>query len=500
MMMSTCKAAIRQWPRCLRRQAPRISLSHLSRPVLQQPALRRTYASISAAELKFGQPLHETHPHILEPGELTPGITALEYAQRRSRLANKLPKYAVAVLAAAEVTYRASGIFNEYRQDSNFFYLTGFNEPNALAVIANDGSGDNHLFHLYCREKDAKAELWDGARSGTRAAIDVFNADESGDIERIGDLLPKILADATEIYTDIPAFNPGRSSLHRYLYGPTGASEKLKKIVDHRKVKPLRSILNEMRVFKSEDEVVQLRRVGQASGRAFTESMRQTFSKEKDLTAFLEYNFKRNGCDNSAFVPVVAGGSNALSIHYTRNDDVLRDGDMVLVDGGGEAGTYISDITRTWPVNGKFSDPQRDLYNAVLNVHRSCVSLCREDAGLSLDRLHSVAETGLRDQLIQLGFDVSGGAMGILFPHHLGHYIGLDVHDCSGYSRGYNLKAGQCITVEPGIYVPDDERWPARFRGIGIRIEDSVCVGDDSPIVLTTEAVKEVDDIEALRD
>lgn len=272
---------------------------------------------------------------------------------------------------------------------------------------------------------------------------------QTGDIERIGDSLPRILSDATEIYTDIPAFNPGRSSLHRYLYGPTGASEQLKKVVDYRKVKPLRPILNEMRVFKSEDEVVQMRAVGQASGRAFTESMRHTFSKEKDLTSFLEYNFKINGCDTSAFVPVVAGGSNALSIHYTRNDDVLNDGDMVLVDGGGEGGTYISDITRTWPVNGKFSDPQRDLYNAVLNVHRSCVSLCRENANLSLDRLHTVAENGLKEQLQQLGFDVSGNAMGTLFPHHLGHYIGLDVHDCPGYPRGYSLKAGQCITVEP---------------------------------------------------
>ncbi|THC90970.1 hypothetical protein EYZ11_009578 [Aspergillus tanneri] len=429
-------------------------------------------------------------------------VNPLEYAQRRSRLANKLPRHSVAVLAASEVTYRASGIFNEYRQDSNFFYLTGFNEPNALAIIVNDGSGDNHLFHLYVREKDPKAELWDGARSGTQAAIDVFNADETGDIEHIEDILPQIVSDATEIYTDIPAFNFGRSSLHRYLYGPSGTSEKLKKIVDHQKVKPLRPILNEMRVFKSEDEVVHLRAVGQASGRAFTKSMRQTFTKEKDLTSFLEYNFKVNGCDHSSFVPVVAGGStqNALSIHYTRNDDVLRDGDMVLVDGGGEAGTYVSDITRTWPVNGKFSDPQRDLYNAVLNVQRSCVSLCRETAGLSLDRLHSVAESGLKDQLQQLGFDVSGDAMSTLFPHHVGHYVGLDVHDCPGYPRGYNLKAGQCITVEPGIYVPDSDRWPERFRGIGIRIEDSVCVGDDSPIVLTTEAVKEVDDIEALRE
>ncbi|KAL6238806.1 hypothetical protein BDW75DRAFT_200332 [Aspergillus navahoensis] len=497
--MMACRSLVRQWPRCLRRPIAPGALSRLSQPRVQTQ-LRRGYASISAAELKFGQPLHETHPHLLDPGELTPGITALEYAHRRSRLANKLPKHAVAVLAAAEVTYRASGIFNVYRQESNFFYLTGFNEPNALAIIINDGSGDNHIFHLYCREKDPKAELWDGARSGTQAAMDVFNADESGDIERISDILPKVLADATEIYTDIPAFNPGRSSLHRFLYGPTGTSEKLKKLVDHSKVKPLHPILNEMRAFKSEEEVVQLRRVGQASGRAFTEAMRHTFTGEKDLASFLEYNFKLNGCDSNAFVPVVAGGSNALSIHYTKNDDILKDGEMVLVDGGGEMGTYISDITRTWPVNGKFSDPQRDLYNAVLNVHRSCVSLCRESAGLSLDRLHGIAENGLKDQLTQLGFDLSGDALRTLFPHHLGHYIGLDVHDCAGYSRGNDLKAGQCITIEPGIYVPDDDRWPAKFRGIGIRIEDSVCIGDDNPIVLTTEAVKEVDDIEALRD
>jgi intermediate cleaving peptidase 55 len=137
--------------------------------------------------------------------------------------------------------------------------------------------------------------------------------EQTGDIDRIGDILPTILSGATEIYTDIPAFNPGRSSLHRFLYGPTNASEKLKKMVDYRKVKPLRNILNEMRVFKSEDEVVQLRRVGQASGRAFTETMRQTFTKEKDLNSFLEYNFKVNGCDGSAFVPVVAGGSVSTS-------------------------------------------------------------------------------------------------------------------------------------------------------------------------------------------
>lgn len=460
-------------------------------------AVQRSYASISAADLKFGQPLHETHPHILNPGELTPGISALEYAHRRSRLANRLPKNSIAVLAASEVKYRAAGIFYEYRQDTNFFYLTGFNEPGALAVIANDGSGNNHIFHLYVREKDARAELWEGARSGTRAAIDVFNADETGDITRIGDILPDIISGATEVYTDITTLDP-KSVLYRTLYG-SGVSERIKNFVRGGKVKSLRPILNELRAVKSEDEVVQLRRVGQMSGRAFTESVRQTFTKEKDLCSFLEYQFKVNGCDTSAFVPVVGGGPNGLSIHYTSNNDILRDGDLVLVDAGGESGSYISDISRTWPVNGKFTDAQRDLYTAVLNVQRSCVSLCRESAGYSLDQLHGIAENTLKDQLQQLGFDVSGDAMGILFPHHLGHHVGLDVHDCPGYSRSHKLKAGNCITIEPGIYVPDNRRWPDKFRGIGIRIEDSVCVGDDNPIVLTPEAVKEIDDIEALR-
>jgi len=173
---------------------------------------------------------------------------------------------------------------------------------------------------------------------------------------------------------------------------------------------------------------------------------------------------------------------------------------MVLVDAGGEYGGYITDITRTWPVNGKFSDAQRELYEAILKVQRSCVSMCREDANVSLDKLHDIARNGLERQLRDLGFDMSNNAIDVLFPHHLGHYIGLDVHDCSGYTRKESLRKGQCITVEPGIYVPDDERWPKHFRNIGIRIEDSVCVQESSPLIFTTEAVKEVVDIEALSD
>jgi len=242
-----------------------------------------------------------------------------------------------------------------------------------------------------------------------------------------------------------------------------------------------------------------MRHAGKASGRAITNAMRRQWTREKDLNAFLDYDFKTQGCDTTAYVPVIAGGRNALSIHYVRNDDVLQTGQVVLVDAGGEYGGYITDITRTWPIDGKFSPAQKDLYEMILRVQRSSISLCRQSANMTLDKIHSVTETGLKDGLRTLGFDVSGDAMEVLFPHHVGHYIGLDVHDCPGYSRGVSLKKGHCVTVEPGIYVPNDERWPEHFRGLGIRIEDSVCVEEDGPLVFTTEAVKEVVDIEALR-
>ena len=265
-------------------------------------------------------------------------------------------------------------------------------------------------------------------------------------------------------------------------------------------VKPLKPLMNDIRVMKSEAEISNMRLAGKFSGRAFTNAMRRQWTKEKDLGAFLDYDFKIAGCETTAYPPVIAGGRNASIIHYIRNNDVLNDGELVLVDAGGEYGGYIADITRSWPISGKFSDPQRDLYEAILQVQRSSISLCRESADMTLDKIHRITENGLRDALKLLGFDTSGDAVQVLFPHHVGHYIGLDVHDCPGQSRTMPLRAGHCVTIEPGIYVPDDERWPEHFRGIGIRIEDSVCVQDDSPLVLTTEAVKEIVDIEALRE
>lgn len=228
--------------------------------------------------------------------------------------------------------------------------------------------------------------------------------------------------------------------------------------------------------------------------------MRRHWASEKDLSAYLGYAFTADGLEGPAYVPVVAGAARANMIHYVLNNQTLRDGELVLVDAGGEYGTYISDITRTWPVNGRFSPAQRDLYEAVLSVQRKGVALCRADASLSLDQIHRATESALKTELSALGFEVTGsGTLEALFSHHVGHYVGLDVHDCPGYGRNVALKEGMCVTIEPGVYVPDDERYPKHFRGMGIRIEDSVAVDKEGSVVLTVEAVKEIVDIEALR-
>ncbi|PBP25755.1 putative xaa-pro dipeptidase [Diplocarpon rosae] len=459
------------------------------------PQPRRTFASVRAADLQFGQPVYETHPHLLRPGEITPGISAQEYADRRAKLAASLPPNGIAILASSNTKYRSGAVFYEFHQEPNFLYLTGFIEPDAVAVIKREGISAEYTFHLFLRSKDARAEQWEGARSGEQAALDVFNADKSGDVNRLHTLLPPLISGASEVYTDILKCSDSNFFFRNQETPPN----EFQRMIKNSKVKPLKPLMHELRITKSEAEIANMRLAGKFSGRAISNAMRRQWTKEKDLWAFLDYDFKANGCDTTAYIPVIAGGQNALSIHYVRNNDVLQDSQLVLADAGGEYGGYIADITRSWPINGKFTDAQRDLYEAILRVQRSSVSLCRESANMTLDRIHQITEQGLQDALKDLGFDMKSDTMDILFPHHVGHYIGLDVHDCPGYSRSVPLKAGHCVTVEPGIYVPDDERWPANFRGMGIRIEDSVCVQHDSPLILTTEAVKEVVDIEALR-
>ncbi|KAF8243061.1 prolidase-like protein [Wilcoxina mikolae CBS 423.85] len=474
----------------------RTQLHHICRPATAplRQKLYKTLCTSTFSTLRLGQPTHETHPHLLKAGELTPGITSLEYALRRACLAASLPPGGVAVVPSASVKYRSGPVFYKFHQDPDFFYLTGFLEPEAVAVIEKTGADGEHLFHLFVRGKDAHAELWDGTRTGVEAAMEVFNADKAYDVEHMQFHIAPLLQNAKTVFIDVPT--QSKSTCQFFSGGIKGTS--LPTALEGKRTQPLRSIIHQLRAVKSGAEATLMRNAGKISGRAYNKAIGQHFTSEKDLCASLEYDFIRDGCDGSAYVPVVAGGRNALSIHYTSND--FRDGDLVLVDAGGQYGGYVTDITRTWPVNGKFTDAQRDLYSAVLNVQRNCVKLCRESAGVSLDDIHRVSEDCLRSELTLLGFDLSDGALSnILYPHHVGHYVGVDLHDCGSYGRVRKLQSGQIVTIEPGVYIPNDPRWPKHFRNMGIRIEDSVYVGEDHPIVLSVEAVKEIDDIEALR-
>lgn len=494
LQLAQASSTTRSSPLLLLRRPLAVATTRRALPHHPPHGQRRQYASSSsvpAAQLQFGQPVHETHPEVLRPGEVTPGITAQEYHDRRARLAHALPKDAVAVLPAADIKWRSGAVFYPFRQESNFYYLTGFNEPDALAVVQKTGDrlGD-FVFHLFCRPKDPDAEQWSGPWSGVEAAEDVFNADRAGSIKQARRLLEPILRAAADVYTDIS------SASHPKLFALLDAASP----DDSLSLCPLRPLVNNLRVVKSPAEIANMRHAGRVSGRAITDAMRRAWAHEKDLAAYLDYAFTKDGCGGPAYVPVVAGGPRANLIHYTLNNARLQPDDLILVDAGGEYGTYITDITRTWPARGKFTPAQRDLYEAVLRVQRQGVALCRASSGMTLDGIHHATEAALRTELARLGFDVAAtGALEAVFPHHVGHYVGLDVHDCPGYGRNVPLRAGHCVTIEPGVYVPDDERFPAAFRGMGIRIEDSVCVDDQFPLVLTTEAVKEVVDIEALR-
>lgn len=328
----------------------------------------------------------------------------------------------------------------------------------------------------------------------------MFNADEVYDVNNLRHHLPDLVQSAKTIYTDVDRRARVDAPLEKYILGSGTRVEGMQAALKHATVKPLMQIMNGIRLTKSEAEKDCMRVAGSISGLVYTDMMKRQYNTEKQLWVDMAHGFRSRGLDGDAYVPVVAGGKNGLSIHYTRNDAELQDGQTVLVDAGGAYGGYITDITRCWPVNGKWTDAQRDLYNMVLDVQTNVVNMCSEQANMSLDKLHTATEKLLTQGLKDLGFNLSRyDGLSKLFPHHVGHYIGLDVHDAPGFPRITPLKAGHCITIEPGIYVPDDTRWPEAFRGLAVRIEDSVIIGEEEPEILTTEAVKTVHEIEALR-
>ena len=441
--------------------------------------------------IETGQPIHETRPYLIKKGDLTQGISAKEYHLRRSKLVSQVPNKSCIIIPGSDIKYASGSVFYHFQQDNDFFYLSGWNEPNSVLVLEKDDNGNknNFKFYLFVQPKDQFAEKWEGYRTGIDGAVDIFNADEAFDINSLDIILPKILKRNNLIWFD--SKNPNLNSKFKNIIETNVDSSKV--------IRNYKNLVSQLRKIKSESEINIMRRAGQISGKSYNQAFATKFRNERTLSSFLEYHFISGGCDKNAYIPVVATGGNALCIHYTRNDDVMYDDELVLVDAAGSLGGYCSDISRTWPVSGKFSEPQKDLYQAVLNVQKQCIDLCKESNQLSLNDIHEKSLKFMKQEIKNLGlFNITNWDVERLYPHYIGHNLGLDVHDVPEASRRELLKAGQVITIEPGIYIPDDIQFPEYFRNIGIRIEDDIVVGKDTYTNLTIEAVKEIVDLEAI--
>lgn len=472
-------------------------LEHIN--IMQSIRRFATTARCYSSKLKSGQPIFENRPHRIPSGELTPGITSMEYYQRRQQILQSLPDKSMVVVPGNEVQFATQSVFHPFRQDPNFTYLTGFLEPNSALILHREDAGNTRSI-FFVPEEDPKAELWDGERAGTRGAKEIFNADEAyaiGDIAtHVRDLIPQVdnvYADLNETSSRFPRFF---KSTGQDIF-PGSFTDVLLKNASKQRLKSAIQLIEQKRLYKSENEIDCLRAANEISALAYNEAYKTKFAKESNLHAFLDYKFRINGCEEPAYLPVVAGGKHALTIHYTRNDDILRDEELVLVDGGGRFGQYCADISRTWPVNGKFTTPQRDLYQAVLNTQKRSIELCTEKHGVSLDDVHRAAEDYLFEELLNAGMaTLTRHQIRKLMPHFIGHDLGLCVHDLKTVSRFEQLKSNRVITIEPGVYVPEDPIFPKHFHNIGIRIEDNIVIGPSSYENLTMDVMKEIEDVE----
>lgn len=457
--------------------------------------------------IQAGQALHETRPHLLKAGELTPGITALEYHERRMKLAKDLTTKSCAIITSNQVKFASGAVFYPFQQSTNLFYLTGWNEPDSVMILEKPTDDLNDVvLHMIVPPKDSFSEQWEGFRTGVDGAKEIFNADEAAETSVLPLYLAKIINRNDTLYFDIPkdktsVSNPALFSTFFTTKADSNGHQTIHDLVrqasGHKRIMGLNKLISDLRKIKSPAELKLMRRAGQISGRAFNQAFAQRFKNERTLQAFLEYKFISGGCDKSAYIPVVAAGSNALCIHYTRNDDVIYDDEMILVDAAGSLGGYCSDISRTWPASGVFSMAQRDLYEAVLNVQRKCISLCKASSGYSLHDIHEKSTEYMTMELRNVGFHgIQQWDVNKLYPHYIGHHLGLDVHDVPGVTRSQPLLEGEVITIEPGIYVPDEPSYPSHFRNVGIRIEDDIALGADTYTNLTVEAAKEIADLE----
>jgi Xaa-Pro aminopeptidase len=431
-------------------------------------------------------------------------IETKEFIRRRRQLMRMAGRDAIVIVPAAPERVRSNDSHYPYRQDSDFHYLSGFPEPDAvLALIPGREQGEMILF---CRERDAERERWDGTRAGTEGAVRDFGFDDAFPIDDIDDILPGMIEGRSRVY-----YHFGRDS--EFDLKLIGWINRVRADIRKGAVPPhefvaLSHLLHDLRLYKSRNELRVMKKSARIAAAAHVRAMRNVRPgmNEHEIEAELLHEFRRAGAVPS-YEPIVGGGANACVLHYRANNAPLRDGDLLLIDAGAEYDCYASDITRTFPVNGRFSPEQRALYDIVLAAQTAAIGEVR--AGRSFDAYHEAAVRVITRGLIRIGLlegslekNLREHAYRPFYMHKTGHWLGLDVHDVGDYRVDGEfrlLEPGMVVTVEPGIYIaPDFKRVPARWRGIGIRIEDDVVVTRGDPEILSNDVPRDADAIEAL--
>ena len=430
------------------------------------------------------------------------------YREHRETLLERLrERRAAAVIPTATEKVRNHDCDYRFRPDSDFWYLTGFAEPDAvLVLVPAQGEGGVDQSVLFLRERDRDMEIWSGRRLGVEAAPTSLAVDLAFPIEELWDRLPGLLGGYERIVyrTGMDTERDTRmlqtiSTLRRRARGSIRPPVEL---IDHV------PWLHELRLLKHERELELMRRAVEITHEAHVASMAaaQPGVGENEIDALIEYTFRRRGSTGAAYTNIVAGGANATCLHYVENNDELLDGQLLLIDAGAEFDYYASDVTRTFPVNGAFTPDQRALYEVVLRAQKAGIDQTRP--GVTFDSVHEVVREQLVGGMIELGL-LEGTTQAAIeseqyrrfFMHRTSHWLGLDVHDCGYYSeqgRSRSLEPGMIITIEPGIYIAaDEETVEERWRGIGIRIEDDILVTESGRENLTASIPKEVDQVEA---
>ena len=427
----------------------------------------------------------------------------LNFSERRDLLADKVLEDSAIIVSAASVKSRISDTEYSYRQDSNFYYLSGYEEPESLILIRPNQ--DKERFIIFCRDRDPLREQWDGFRTGQEGVIQDYGADAAYSINSIDEIMPKLLEGAKNIYFSMSA--------------PCGVDAKISSWVeDIRKntrsgaeppqnLLSLDSILHEMRLIKESDEMDLMKQAANITTEAHIRAMQSVRPGmyEYQLEAEYLYAFNKNGARSPAYNSIVGGGNNSCILHYVENNAELQDGDLVLVDAGCEYQYYASDVTRTFPVNGKFSPEQREIYSIVLEAHKQ--SMEQAKPGNKWNLMHEKSVEVIVEGLLSIGLlqgsrdeIIDKGEYSKFYMHRIGHWLGMDVHDVGSYKQDGDwrpLEAGMVMTVEPGIYILDsmegvDDKW----KGIGVRIEDDIAITDSGFEILTPDVPRTIEEVE----